>query len=708
MVKIISLYPILFSVIFSAKSQSVYKSYARLSNKDLYSAQTGFNKKLKRYPAESALGISLCYAEPSYLDLDSSMKYLLIAESRWANVSEKSMSKLASYGVDKNSVQKQKNVLGDLFFERCISLNKPKCFDVLLNLQPWNSNSSEIIYLRDSLFFIRAKQNKSTEDIEKLLAIYPETLFKAELNALYDSLELSDGITTNSEEELAAFIEAHPENRFSGSLQDSLFRFFHKNDAELYLSFIQKYPLNRNVTLAWGRIYELETNYYHPALLSGFAKRYPNYPNKEQLAEDIRISKLELYPFLDSTSSLNSYGYTNEHGEWVIPPRRNFEEPSFFNQGYAVIGHNGLYGVVDKKGVEIVPFIYDEIELLENSLILVSLNGLYGLLNRDGSQRHKIEYNQIIDVDSLFYLLYKGDNSELYCIKNTAALNFDPMDLELLGRGYYRAYGFKGMKVGLFEANDTCMLSEVLPIVYGEINQFDDDEFVGELGNGMKIMNTSNEMLTDSIYESISPLHNGYALAMKESGVGYLNSHAEEVIDFQYEPFMGIMSSGLFHEGYAIVKSDGRFGVIDTSGNYKLTPEYEQMIYLGGMYGLRQEDHWSIISLAKDSITPALFTSIDALGDGFVLFKENGKYGMMDADMNSIFPPVYRSIKRFKNHFVIVGCGDDLNYITDRYGNLSSTKGFSSAQPLTKTHLLVKYENKTGYFRLTDGKLILQ
>ena len=107
MVKIISLYLILFSVLFSAKSQNVYKSFERLRKKDLYSAQAGFNKKLKRYPAESALGLSLCYTEPSYLNIDSSLKFLLIAEKKWPTVSEKSMAKLALYGIDKNSVQKQ-------------------------------------------------------------------------------------------------------------------------------------------------------------------------------------------------------------------------------------------------------------------------------------------------------------------------------------------------------------------------------------------------------------------------------------------------------------------------------------------------------------------------------------------------------------------------------------------------------------------------
>ena len=708
MVKIISIYFILFSVLFSASSQSVSKSFARLSKKDLYSAQAGFKKKLKRCPAESSLGLSLCYAEPSYLDLDSSLKYLLIAEVKWANVSGKSMVRLAPYGVDKRSVDKQKNILGDMFFKRCISLNEPECFDFLTNTQPWNKNISQIVYFRDSLFYCRAKKNKSTQEIKKVLELYPETLFKSKLYALYDNFELNNSIKANTEEEIAAFIELHPENRFTGPLQDSLYRFFHKNDVNLYFSFIQKYPSNRNVPLAWERIYELETNYYHPDLLEFFSNRYPDYPNKAQLSSDLKLSKLQLYPFSDSSISANAYGYKNDEMDWVIPPRIKFEEPSFFSQGYAVIGKDGHYGVIDKSGVEIVPFIYDEVELLENTLILVSSNGLYGLLNRDGSLRHDIEYTQVIDVDSIYYLLYKGEESELYCINSLSPVVFEPTDLELLDSCFYLGYGFGGMKVGLFQSEANCKLSEVLSIAYGEINKFGHNSFVGEFKNELNIITKSKEMMTDSVYGSISPVHNGYALAMRESGVGYLNSRAEEVIDFQFEPFMGMMTSGLFHDGYAIVKSAGRFGVIDTTGNYKLTPQYEQMIYLEGTYGLKQGDYWSILSLAKDTITPALFTAIDALGDGFVLFKEKGKYGMMDADMNTILPPEYRVIKKYRDYFVTLGCGNNLYYIMDRKGSLLSTKGFKSVQSMTRTHLLVEYENRTGYFRLTDGKLIIE
>ena len=49
------------------------------------------------------------------------------------------------------------------------------------------------------------------------------------------------------------------------------------------------------------------------------------------------------------------------------------------------MGSDGLYGVIDKRGVVIVPYEYEEVTLLDNASILVAKNGLYGVLNRDGS-----------------------------------------------------------------------------------------------------------------------------------------------------------------------------------------------------------------------------------------------------------------------------------------------------------------------------------
>lgn len=709
MLKVILTKLILLATVFSLQSQSIYKSFSNLERKDLYSAHKGFKKKLKRNQAEASLGLSMCYLEPSFLNIDSSLSYLLRAESKWSGIHQKSLEKLKLLGFDFKTIAHQKSSLGNLFFKRCLDRGTPECFENLLNTQPWNENSDLIKYYRDSLYYVRAKENKSTDDIKMLLDSYPESAFTAKLNALYDSYELSNSVSGSTEEEWASFIAFHPENRYAGPLQDSLYGLFDLNNAQLYHSFIEKYPANRNVEIAWERIYQLETNYYHPNLLLSFSQRRPEYPNQKQLEEDLERSRLQLYPFQDTSNSEPSYGYKNHSGAWVIAPRAQYEEPSFFTQGYAVIGHKGLYGIINKQGVEIVPFIYDEVEILDNMCILVSSGGLYGVLNRNGSFRHQLAYTSFDDIDSLYYVLHQGDEAQLYHVGCSEDLKDVPKDLELLDKGYYIAYGFGGTKVGLFQSEDSCNLVQVLSVAYGEINRFSEDSFVGELKNQLKIMDGSEEVLTDSTYQDVSVVQNGFALALKSNGsLGYLNKQAQEAIDFKYQPFGGMKTLGLFQDGHAIVKAEGSYGVIDTSGVYKVVPKYDQIIDLYGCYGVRTGEEWSIVSIGTDSIISAVFESLDAIGEGYILFKKNGKYGVLNPSLSNVFPPVYRFIKKYGDYFITLGCDNDLRYIMNIDGSLATTLSFEKVQPIKNNHLFVTMGSRVGYFRLRDGKLIMQ
>lgn len=158
MVKFLLINVILFATVFGAQSQSVYKSFAHLDRKDLFTAHKGFVKRLNRSRAEASLGLSLCYSERSFLNIDSSLKYLLIAEENWPSISIKSKLKLKAFDVDSIFISSQKLKLGDLFFERCKLYKDPDCFESMIVTQAWNSNIDQGIYYRDSLYFERAKK----------------------------------------------------------------------------------------------------------------------------------------------------------------------------------------------------------------------------------------------------------------------------------------------------------------------------------------------------------------------------------------------------------------------------------------------------------------------------------------------------------------------------------------------------------------------
>ncbi|MDG1735860.1 MAG: WG repeat-containing protein [Crocinitomicaceae bacterium] len=686
-------------------SQSVFKSFERLRQKDLYSARKGFEKKIKRYPAAASMGMAMCYYEPSFRDIDSSLKYLLLAEKAWGLIPTKTIEKLEEIGVDIMFSSELKNQLSDLFYGRCKLMNSADCFNNLLLTQSWNQNYEQIKYYRDSLLYLGAVENRSTAEIQTLIALYPDSPFKAKLDALHDQFEFESSILNGSESEWAAFIEAHPENRYSGPIQDSLFAIFDRNSA--YALFIEKYPNNRNVSVAWNNFYTLETNYYHPDSLSVFIDKYPNFPDQERLLSDLDLSKTILYPFVDSLSATIKYGYVDDTGSWRIEPRNWFDEPSFFKQGYAVMGNDGLYGIINKRAELVVPFEYDEISILNNSFLVVSKNGFYGVLNRNGSIRHPLKYSDAFEIDAEHYILYNDDSVEIYNVHSKEQQLKGITDLEVFNTFYYKLW--YDVKVGLLKKQITGGKQELsIPTYYDELILFSEKKCIAERKNKLQLLDFNGEVLKDLIYTEVSRISEGYAIAgTKEGKVHYLDVNGKRVLDVEFDYYSGCIQSGLFNRGFAIVKEGNFFGLIDTLGSFKIKPTYEQLIYLNGAYGYRSNGNWSLISLESDSVVNSIFESLDAQDETSILFKQDGKYGVKNVALATVLAPIYRSIKKYNSYYVVLPCEDDLMYIHNVNGELACDQGFEKVQAVNESHLSVSVANKNGYFRLIDGKLIL-
>jgi len=99
-----------------------------------------------------------------------------------------------------------------------------------------------------------------------------------------------------------------------------------------YMNFISSFPANPNVEKAWQNVYEIETPLFSAKLLKQFLDKYPNYPHRQQVQNEIRLSsrqfekcqKKGLYGFVDLTTR-----------DTLIKPR--FIEAAPFSEGLSVV-----------------------------------------------------------------------------------------------------------------------------------------------------------------------------------------------------------------------------------------------------------------------------------------------------------------------------------------------------------------------------------
>ena len=87
------------------------------------------------------------------------------------------------------------------------------------------------------------------------------------------------------------------------------------------------------------------------------------------------------------------YGFINEEGEEVIPPK--YDEAYPFRKGLAAVELNGKSGWINPEGTVVIPLKYDNAGNFSEGLAEVKLNGKWGLVNTKGEEVVPPEYTSI-------------------------------------------------------------------------------------------------------------------------------------------------------------------------------------------------------------------------------------------------------------------------------------------------------------------------
>ena len=144
-------------------------------------------------------------------------------------------------------------------------------------------------------------------------------------------------------------------------------------------------------------------------------------------------------------------------------------------------------------------------------------------------------------------------------------------------------------------------------------------------------------------YEKAWVFSEGLAAVMKDGKVGFVEANNKLVIPFRfdYSDKCRTYEIGyLFHDGYCVMTNkDGKFGLIDISGNWVVEPEYDELWNAcenGNRIVVNDGEHGVLDSCFK-VLYPTEYFYIDVLSDGFVLTKD-GKKWQVDLEGNVVNP----------------------------------------------------------------------
>ncbi len=293
-----------------------------------------------------------------------------------------------------------------------------------------------------------------------------------------------------------------------------------------------------------------------------------------------------------------------------------YDEARIFSFGLAGVRKGKKWGFIDEKGKLVIPIIYDNVDYFtQNNLSAVVKNGKSGFIDKSGKE--------------IIPIIYDSARSEQ--IDNIVIL--------------------KKNKKWRFFNNQGKQLSD---FIYNEVFRTDHYDFSKDIFNR-----------DQSTY-----FKNGAVLVLKDNLYEFLNENIEPA--FHNNKFDSATVFDAFKN--AIVKRNGKYGMIKPNGELKVPLEYDFIEPYDTNHGHYSEYY----NARKGKIFSIINQNLDKIGESYepihnnfrtdnptISFKNlKGKFGLVDKNGNVKIPFVYDEELRFEgNNYAIASKNNEIGII---------------------------------------------
>ena len=277
----------------------------------------------------------------------------------------------------------------------------------------------------------------------------------------------------------------------------------------------------------------------------------------------------------------------------------------YFNDGVTAFSKNGKWGIVANNNQTISPFIYDRIYSpnADRDLARMVKNEKYGLINRKGEEVMPPLFDDIGSLEGFIEIKKNGKYGIMKENKQLVAPIYDYIIM------WYKDF-FKvrlNKKMGLLSKKDGRIL---VPIEYDDIQIENNDKTIFvKKNNKWGLLDESGVVKIPLMYDekgNHSPLTNGNLYKFNKNGkYGIVNKENQIIVPFEYDWIN-------FDKSYIEVVLDNKCGLLDSLGNQKIPIEYSSLRCIkdtsyiiakkDGFYGLISENNELLIPFQYSSI----------------------------------------------------------------------------------------------------------
>ena len=322
----------------------------------------------------------------------------------------------------------------------------------------------------------------------------------------------------------------------------------------------------------------------------------------------------------------NKWGFIDISGKEVIPCI--YDRVNMFLEGLAGVNKDGKYGYIDKSGKEVIPCIYEWGNDFHEGLAVVKKDGKYGFIDKAGKEITAFIYD---------------DCGEFH--EGLASVNKDG-------------------KYGYIDKSG----KEVIPCIYEWGNDFHEGLAVVKKDGKYGFIDKAGKEITAFIYDDCREFYEGLAGVKKDGKYGFIDKAGKEITAFIYDWCRE------FHEGLLLVEKDEKCGYIDNSGKEVIPCIYEWgNDFHEGLAGVKKDGKWVYIDKSGKEIIHCNNDCEYALGfhEGFARIRvKQCKFGFIDKTGNKVIPFIYDYASDFSRGLAFV-LKDDVIGVVDIDGHSS-------------------------------------
>ncbi len=327
-----------------------------------------------------------------------------------------------------------------------------------------------------------------------------------------------------------------------------------------------------------------------------------------------------------------TYGYINEHCEWVVPAKYDRVFP--LDSTVGVILHQDKHGLVSSSGEMIMEVKYEYLKA-GGGMVMFRSNELYGYYNYEGEKVINARYTKAKLFKNKRAIVLKRDQWIFIDFEGNEFIVGKDMKLHNYSEG--RALIFDKIKdrFGYIDLEGKWVVDPK----FNKAKDFHEGFARVLVGDKWGFIRTNGDWLVEPKYSNAFDFQEGHARVLTENGYTFLNADGSEMELGKVDKIHD------FTEGVARVIRGKDVGLIDTEGNWLVEPSFESIKpKIRGYIPAAKKGLWGFIDEKGNWIIEPNYKNVAYPSEGLIPVMFKKLWGFIDENGKIVIEPAYNNL----------------------------------------------------------------